>query len=108
MAKQTARKASGYASARQFGRLKRCNQALQNWLGRVLRDIDRQRGNKALSANFTKLIEVAEKIRLQERNTPKKIYSLHESEVCCMGKGKDRVRYEFGQKVAVVITNKGN
>ena len=107
-AKQTARKASGYAAARQFGRLKQCNQDLKNWLGRVLRDIDRKRENKVLSANFTKLIEIAEKVRLQERNTPKKIYSLHEPEVCCMGKGKDHVRYEFGQKAAVVITNKGN
>ena len=25
-----------------------------------------------------------------------------------IGKGKDRVRYEFGQKAGVVITNKGN
>ena len=76
-AKQTVRKASGYGAARQFGRLKQCNQDLKNWLGRVLRDIDRKRENKVLSANFTKLIGIAEKVQLQERNTPKKIYSLH-------------------------------
>ena len=107
-AKQTLRKASGYASARQFGRLQRCNQDLKNWLGRVLRDIDRKRKNKVLSTNFTTLIERAEKVRLQEKNTPNKIYSLHEPEVCCISKGKSRIRYEFGQKAAVVMTNKGN
>jgi hypothetical protein len=48
------------------------------------------------------------RILLQEKNTPKKIYSLHEPEVCCIGKGKDRVRYEFGQQAAVVKTNSRN
>ena len=33
---------------------------------------------------------------------------MNEPEVCCIGKGKDRVRYEFGQKAAVVKTNSGN
>ena len=107
-AKRTARKASGYATARQFGRLQRCDKDLKNWLGRVLRDIDRKRGTTVFSANFASLIETAKKLLLQERNTPKKIYSLHEPGVQCIGKGKDRIRYEFGQKAAVVTTNNRN
>jgi IS5 family transposase len=107
-AKQTARKASGYAAARQYGRLKRCNQDLKNWLGRILRDIDRKRENTALSANFVTLIETAKKLLLQEKNTPKKVYSLHERDVQCIGKGKDHIRYEFGNKSAVVISNNRN
>jgi IS5 family transposase len=107
-AKQTARKASGYAAAKQYGRLKRCNQDLKNWLGRIVRDIDRKRENKVLSANFLALIETAKKLLLQEKNTPKKIYSLHELGVQCIGKGKDRIRYEFGNKAAVVTTNNRN
>jgi IS5 family transposase len=107
-AKRAAQKASGYGAARQFGRLKECNQDLKNWLGRVLRDIERKRGNKELSTNFLSLIATSKKLLLQERNTPKKIYSLHELEVQCIGKGKDRVRYEFGQKSAVVTTNNHN
>ena len=107
-AKQTARKASGYAAAKQFNRLKQCNADLKNWLGRVLRDIERNRGNIVLSANFAALIETAKKLLLQEKNTPKKIYSLHELGVQCIGKGKERIRYEFGNKAAVVITNHRN
>ena len=107
-AKHTARKGSGYAAARQYGRLKRCVQNLKSWLGRVLRDIDRKRENTALSANFVSLIETANKLLLQKKNTPKKIYSLHEPGVQCIGKGKDRIRYEFGQKAAVVTTNNRN
>ena len=107
-AKRMLRKACGYAAAHQFNRLNESVQTLKNWLGRVLRDIERKRGNTVLSTNFVQLIERAEKVRLQEKNTPNKIYSLHESEVQCIGKGKARVRYEFGQKAAIVITNKGN
>jgi len=54
------------------------------------------------------LIEVSNKLLVQEKNTKKKIYSLHEPEVCCIGKGKDHVRYEFGQQAAIVKTNSGN
>jgi IS5 family transposase len=104
-AKEWLRKASGYAAAKQYGRLKQCVQDLKNWLGRVLRDINKKRENKVLSPKFLRLIELAHLLLLQEKNTPKKIYSLHEPEVCCIGKGKDRIRYEFGQQAAVVTTN---
>jgi IS5 family transposase len=104
-AKRWARKASGYGAAKQYGRLKTCIQDLKNWLGRLLRDIERKRGNKAFSPKFLQMIELANKLLVQEKNTPKKIYSLHEPEVCCIGKGKERIRYEFGQKAAIVKTN---
>jgi len=107
-AKQTARQASGYAAARQFKRLQRCIKDLKNWLGRVLRDIERNRKNRVFSVNFEMLIDTSKKLLLQERNTAKKIYSLHELGVQCIGKGKDRVRYEFGNKASVVMTNRRN
>ena len=69
-----------------------------------MRDIDRNRKNTVLSANFEMLIETAKKLLLQEKNTPKKIYSLHELGVQCIGKDKDRIRYEFGNKASVVMT----
>ena len=52
----TSVEASGYAAARQFGRLQRCIQDLKNWLGRVLRDIDRKRNNTVFSVSFETLI----------------------------------------------------
>lgn len=32
------------------------------------------------------------------------IYSLHESEVCCISKGKEHKKYEFGNNVSIVQT----
>src|SRR5690606_18303967 len=40
----------------------------------------------------------------QERDTKNKIYSLHEPEVYCMGKGKAHKKYEYGCKASVVLT----
>jgi transposase, IS5 family len=40
----------------------------------------------------------------QEKNTAKKLYSLHAPEVECIAKGKARKKYEFGCKVSVVTT----
>ena len=108
VSKRTAQKASEHGSRRHFGKLQQCVQDLKNWLGRVLRDIEKKRGNKALSPSFLQMIDLSNKLLVQEKDTKKKIYSLHESEVCCIGKGKDRVRYEFGQKAAVVKTNSRN
>lgn len=105
-AKRTARKASAYAAARQFGRLKRSVQDLKNWLGRILRDIDRKRENTVFATNFAQLIATAKKLLLQEKHTPRKVYSLHEPGVQCIGKGKEKIRYEFGNKAAVVTTNR--
>ena len=42
------------------------------------------------------------------RNRLKKLYSLHEPEVMCISKGKAHKRYEFGQKVSVTTTNRGD
>jgi len=107
-AKRWVRKASEHGARRHFDKLKQCVGDLKNWLGRVLRDIENKRGNKAFSPAFLQLIEIAKKLLVQEKTTSKKIYSLHEPEVCCIGKGKERIRYEFGQKAAVVTTNNRN
>lgn len=39
----------------------------------------------------------------QKRNDKNKIYSLHEPQVKCFGKGKAHKKYEFGNKVAIVV-----
>ena len=44
------------------------------------------------------------KVVNQERQDTNKIYSLHEPEVCCVSKGKEHKKYEFGAKAAIVMT----
>ena len=44
----------------------------------------------------------------QTRNTPNKIYSLHEIDAYAINKGKDHKGYEFGTKASIVTTKASN
>ena len=99
-------RAGRYANAKQWKRQKREIRNLKNWLGRIVRDINRFCGPH--NKDLTTLLQHAEILLQQEKNSEKKVYSLHESEVQCIGKGKARVHYEFGQKVLIVTSNANN
>lgn len=45
-------------------------------------------------------------VLVQEAGGPEHIYSLHEPQVYCMAKGKDRAQFEFGTKVTLAIDPK--
>jgi IS5 family transposase len=54
------------------------------------------------------LLNQCKKLRDQQQSDKNKIYSLHEPDVQCISKGKAHKRFEFGQKVSVATTNRGN
>ena len=54
------------------------------------------------------LVKHCQKILSQKRQDTHKVYSVHAPEVECIAKGKAHRRYEFGCKVGVVSTSKGN
>jgi len=49
-----------------------------------------------------------ERVLAQQPKDKHKIYSLHEPQVYCMAKGKDHKPYEYGNKVSIASTAKGN
>ena len=96
-----------YAHAKQFKRAGRQLKRLKTWLGRTIRDIERQiKGNATLENTFRAELWKAERVRTQRPrdDIPKKIYSLNAPEVECIGKGKAHKPYEFGVKVSVATT----
>jgi IS5 family transposase len=99
-------RAGRYAHAKQFKWMRRENRRLKTYVGRLIRDICR----KAISVDIelAKLLELANRLRTQQSQDADKLYSLHEPDVRCITKGKAHKRYEFGQKVAVATTNRGN
>jgi IS5 family transposase len=117
------RKAGGYAHAKQFKRLRKTVKRQRTILGVVMREVQRKQGAdqatvaaggapaheasspKALS-DLATLLERAERIRTQQRNTKNKLYALHAPEVECISKGKARNPYEFGVKVSLAVTHK--
>jgi len=106
VAKHAAIMAGRYAHAKQYKRMHRTLRKMRTWLGRVLRDLRRK--VPLPDVMLIGLLEVCERLHAQQRTDKKKLYSLHEPEVQCISKGKARVRYEFGQKVSIATTNRGN
>jgi|TARA_Y100000310_G_C20611078_1_gene778033 IS5 family transposase len=99
-------KVSRYAHAKQWRRMRRELKFLRVRLGRLIRDIRRKA--KTTDSALGALLERAERIMNQQPKDKNKLYSLHEPETRCISKGKARVRYEFGQKVSVATTNRGD
>lgn len=104
--KRAAVKASRYAHAKQYQRMRRSLRKLRTYVGRLIRDIRRKAGDMDLE--LATLLDRAERLRHQQPHDTRKLYSLHEPEVQCISKGKAHKRYEFGQKVAIATTNGGN
>ncbi len=96
-----------YAHARQMQRARREQKRLRTYLGRVIRDIERKLSGEGV-AKMNKLLELARRIHTQQRHDKNKVYSMHAAEVECIAKGKAHKPYEFGVKVGVVSTSKGN
>jgi IS5 family transposase len=96
---------SRYSHARQMKRAKACTRKLRNYLGRVLRDIERNYPEP--DCQLQALMDIGTRIYHQKQKDKNKLYSVHAPEVECISKGKAHKRYEFGCKVSVAATSKG-
>ena len=95
-----------YFHARQPRRAKREVRRLRTLLGRVVRDIERKiAGDSVLESYFGEALGLAKRLLRQKREDRKKLYSIHAPEVECISKGKVHKKYEFGNKVGVVVTS---
>ena len=71
----------------------------------ILRDIDRKFDNNLeLQEKYAESFYLYMRVLSQEKNTPNKIYSLHELDAYAINKGKDHKGYEFGTKASIVTT----
>ena len=109
--KQAVFLANRYMAARQMNRGRKMVKQVRNYLGRVMRDIERAfKQTPDLAAAFRNDLAKARKIYAQALNPkePDKIYSWHAPEVECLAKGKAHKKYEFGCKTSIASTNAGN
>lgn len=97
---------SFYAKANQFKRASKATKQLKTFWGQNLRDIKREM--TAHDMELQKLLELGERLFNQKKNDKKKLYSTHESQVECIGKGKAHKKFEFGTKVVLVTSAKAN
>jgi len=95
-----------YAHAKQFKRAKKALRKLRTFLGRTVRDIERNLGRKKQQRQHFawSLYQAKTLLDQRPRQKDRKIYSLHAPEVECIGKGKAHKPYEFGVKVSIATT----
>jgi len=104
--RKTLLRQSHYAHAQQFKRAARMTRRLKVMQGRVVRDVRRKSSESSLE--LERLLQLAGRLLKQQRHDRNKLYSIHEPEVECISKGKVHKRYEFGCKVSVVSSSRGN
>jgi len=71
--------------------------------GRLVREIERKLSADRLS-EYSSTIELFKKVLSQKRSDNNKVYSIHEPTVECISKGKSHKKYEFGNKVSIMLT----
>ena len=100
-------------SCRHFRHVKRRTKAkkalkrLRTIAGILMRELIRQLPSSVV-AEQTESFELYQRVIDQHRTSKNKVYSLHESDVYCVGKGKDHKKYEYGRKASVVSTKDSN
>lgn len=89
----------GGTSAKAIRRARQAQRKIKTIAGRLVRELAR----KLPAGECEEQLELYRRVLAQKRNDKNKIYSLHEPQVKCFGKGKAHKKYEFGNKVAIVV-----
>jgi IS5 family transposase len=109
--KQAVFLANKYMAARQMNRGRKQIKKVRNYLGRVMRDIERAIAKDLTLAPVFKDDLAKAKTIYAQAVDPKmtdKIYSWHAPEVECIAKGKAHKKYEFGCKASMASTSASN
>lgn len=113
--KRLSHKAGRYAHARQFKRMRRTIGRQRTIVARLRREIERKAGTLAAAVrqSLEQVLDKARRIHVQSAQRKAapgqpKLYAWHAPEVDCISKGKARTPYEFGVKVSVASTLRGN
>lgn len=84
---------------------KKALRRLRTIAGVQMRELERCLSSAAL-ADQAENFKMYRKVLAQKPKDKDKIYSLHETDIYCVGKGKDHKPYEYGRKASIVSTLK--
>lgn len=85
------------------GKAKKALKRLRTIAGILLRELQRKLPQEILKQEEERF-QLYQRVLEQQPKDKNKIYSLHEPDAYCVGKGKDHKPYEYGQKASVVTT----
>jgi IS5 family transposase len=76
---------------------------IRTMAGVLIRELKRKLPKHAL-ARHEENLQLFQRVQKQRRTGKNKVYSLHEPDVLCIGKGKEHKKYEFGRKASIAVT----
>lgn len=79
---------------------------LKTIAGRIYRDLCRKLPMKQVPEALCNQLMIYQQILSQKKQDRDKIYSIHESQIYGISKGKEHKKYEFGTKVSLAMTKK--
>lgn len=83
---------------------RKADKKIKTIAGRLVRELER---NLPPESKYQNELALYKQILGQTKDSKNKIYSIHEPEVCCISKGKEHKKYEFGNKASFVKTDTG-
>ena len=97
-----------FRHARKRSKAKKALKRLRTIAHILIRELRRKLPAYCLFECHQKQFLFYERVLAQQPKDKNKIYALHEPQVYCMAKGKDHKAYEYGNKVSIASTAKGN
>ena len=85
------------------GKAKKALKRLRTIAGILLRELQRKLPENIMHAEAERFA-LYERVLAQKPKDKNKVYSLHEPDIYCVGKGKDHKPYEYGRKASIVST----
>ncbi|MDZ4123319.1 MAG: IS5 family transposase, partial [Hydrogenophaga sp.] len=83
------------------GKARKADRKVKTIAGRLVRELER---NLLPNSPYQCDLELFKRVLSQKKEDKNKVYSLHEPEVQCISKGKEHKKYEFGNKVSIILT----
>ena len=84
---------------------KKARSKIRTLAGRQLRELRRKLPVDVLQ-EYKQIFEIYERAITQQRHDKHKVYSLHKAFTCCIAKGKAHAKYEYGNKVGLIVDAK--
>ena len=97
-----------FAMLKKEPRPSRALKRLRTIAGILMRELRRRLPQHCLFERYQRDFLLYERVLKQQPKDTNKIYSLHESQVYCVAKGKDHKQYEYGSKASIASTARGN
>jgi len=95
----------GFSHPKKIAKARKAMKRLKTIALELLREV-KKRLPKDLRKQYLKSYIIALRVLSQTKNSKNKIYSLHESYIYAMAKGKDGKSYEYGTKASIAMTKK--